>query len=119
MKRRNLLAGLGAGFVAGCSKIGQSDPMQALFGWAEGWHRGAHRAMAGRQALAPEYGPADISPVFRGNGTVEPDDPAYAAAAVERSLTAIAEAARAAGFGTVRECRPALEDVVASIESAA
>ena len=31
----------------------------------------------------------------------------------------IAEAARAAGFGAVRECRPALEDVVASIESAA
>lgn len=31
----------------------------------------------------------------------------------------IAEAARAAGFGTVGECRPALEDVVASIESAA
>ena len=31
----------------------------------------------------------------------------------------IAEAARAAGFGTVRECRPALADVVASIESAA
>ncbi|MFN7155922.1 MAG: uroporphyrinogen-III synthase [Acidovorax sp.] len=30
----------------------------------------------------------------------------------------IAEAARAAGFGTVRECRPALADVVASIESA-
>lgn len=29
----------------------------------------------------------------------------------------IAQAARAAGFGTVRECRPALEDVVASIES--
>lgn len=31
----------------------------------------------------------------------------------------IADAARAAGFGTVRECRPALADVVASIESAA
>ncbi|PTT19225.1 uroporphyrinogen-III synthase [Acidovorax sp. HMWF029] len=31
----------------------------------------------------------------------------------------IAQAARAAGFGTVGECRPALEDVVASIESAA
>ncbi|MNV68602.1 Uroporphyrinogen-III synthase [compost metagenome] len=31
----------------------------------------------------------------------------------------IAQAARAAGFGTVRECRPALEDVVASIESVA
>jgi uroporphyrinogen-III synthase len=39
-----------------------------------------------------------------------------------RALTThprIAEAARAAGFGTVGECRPALEDVVASIESAA
>ena len=81
MKRRNLLAGLGAGLVAGCSKIGQSDPMQTLFGWAEGWHRSAHRAMAGRQALAPEYAPADISPEFRGNGTVEPDDAAYIAAA--------------------------------------
>ncbi|MFY3385266.1 uroporphyrinogen-III synthase [Paracidovorax sp. MALMAid1276] len=31
----------------------------------------------------------------------------------------IAEAARAAGFGSVAECRPALADVVASIESAA
>lgn len=31
----------------------------------------------------------------------------------------IAQAAREAGFGTVRECRPALEDVVASIESGA
>ena len=31
----------------------------------------------------------------------------------------IAQAARAAGFGSVHECRPALDDVVASIESAA
>ena len=30
----------------------------------------------------------------------------------------IAQAARAAGFGAVRECRPALDDVAASIESA-
>ena len=31
----------------------------------------------------------------------------------------IAQAAREAGFGTIQECRPALSDVVASIESAA
>jgi len=31
----------------------------------------------------------------------------------------IAQAAHAAGFGSVRECRPALDDVAASIESAA
>jgi DMSO/TMAO reductase YedYZ molybdopterin-dependent catalytic subunit len=81
MKRRNLLAGLGAGLVAGCSKIGESAPMQTLFGWAEDWHRVSHRALAGRQALAPEYERKDISPYFRGNGTTDPDDPAYADAA--------------------------------------
>ena len=83
MKRRNLLVALGAGFLGGCSKIGQSEPMQKLFGWAEGWHRGAHRVMAGRQALAPEFERKDISPSFRGNGTVDPDDAAYRAAAAQ------------------------------------
>lgn len=78
MKRRNLLVGLGAGLVAGCSKIGESEPMQTLFDWSEGWHRGAHRAL-GRKALAREYAPEDISPFFRGNGTIEPEGAAYAA----------------------------------------
>ena len=53
MKRRNLLVGLGAGLVAGCSKIGKSEPMQTLFDWAEGWHQGAHLRL-GRRALARE-----------------------------------------------------------------
>jgi DMSO/TMAO reductase YedYZ molybdopterin-dependent catalytic subunit len=79
MKRRNILVGLGAGLVAGCSKIGESQPMQTLFGLAQDWHRGAQRTLAGRQALAREFSPADISPVFRGNGTTSPDDPAYKA----------------------------------------
>jgi DMSO/TMAO reductase YedYZ molybdopterin-dependent catalytic subunit len=78
MKRRNLLVGLGAGLVAGCSKIGKSEPMQTLFDWSEGWHRGAHRAL-GRKALAREYAPEDISPFFRGNGTTDPEGDAYAA----------------------------------------
>ena len=78
MKRRNLLVGLGAGLVAGCSKIGKSEPMQTLFDWAEGWHQGAHR-MLGRRALAREYAPEDISPFFRGNGTTDPEGEAYAA----------------------------------------
>lgn len=78
MKRRNLLAGLGAGLVAGCSKIGESQPMQTLFDWSERLHQGAHRAL-GRRALAREYAPEDISPFFRGNGTTEPEGSAYAA----------------------------------------
>jgi DMSO/TMAO reductase YedYZ molybdopterin-dependent catalytic subunit len=79
MKRRNVLAGLGAGFLAGCSKVGDSEPMQKLFGLAEDWHRGVQRALGGREALAREFSPADISPYFRGNGTMDPGDPAYAA----------------------------------------
>ena len=78
MKRRNLLAGLGASLVAGCSKVGDSQPMQKLFDWAEGWHRGAQRTLGGRNALAREFSSADISPYLRGNGTTDPDDAGYA-----------------------------------------
>lgn len=79
MKRRNVLAGVGASLVAGCSKVGDSQAMQKLFEMADGWHRGAHRALGGRQALAREFSPADISPHFRGNGTTDPADATYAA----------------------------------------
>ncbi|MXO59220.1 molybdopterin-dependent oxidoreductase [Altererythrobacter salegens] len=79
MKRRNLIVGLGAGFLAGCSKVGKSDPMQSLFKLAEDWHRGAHRALAGKRGLAQEFTKADISPFFRGNGTTDPGDAAYTA----------------------------------------
>jgi DMSO/TMAO reductase YedYZ molybdopterin-dependent catalytic subunit len=79
MKRRNVLVGLGAGLVAGCSKIGDSQPMQKLFEMAEGWHRGAQRTLAGRHALAREFSPEDISPYFRGNGTTDPAEADYKA----------------------------------------
>jgi DMSO/TMAO reductase YedYZ molybdopterin-dependent catalytic subunit len=79
MKRRNVLVGLGASLVAGCSRIGESQPMQRLFGAAQDWHRGVQRTLAGRRALAREFSPADISPYFRGNGTTDPGDPSYQA----------------------------------------
>jgi DMSO/TMAO reductase YedYZ molybdopterin-dependent catalytic subunit len=79
MKRRSLLVGFGASLLAGCSKIGESQPMQKLFDLAEGWHRGAQRALGGREALAREFSPADISPYFRGNGTTDPPEAAYKA----------------------------------------
>ena len=79
MKRRNVLAGFGATFLAGCSKVGDSQPMQKLFELADGWHRGAQRTLGGRQALAREFAVSDISPHFRGNGTTDPGDATYAA----------------------------------------
>ena len=70
MKRRTALVGLGALFTGACSKIAESRAGQSLFDMAESWHLKAHRALADRQALAPEFSKADISPVFKGNGSV-------------------------------------------------
>ncbi len=80
MKRRSLLAGLSALIASGCSKVADSTAGKALLGGAESWHQAAHRALAGRNALATEFTRADISPVFRGNGSTSVDTPEYAAA---------------------------------------
>lgn len=77
MKRRALLAGLGAMFVGACSKIADSAAGSSLLAAAEDWHRKAHRALSNRTALVREYEKADISPVFRGNGSLTVDTDAY------------------------------------------
>ncbi len=80
MKRRNFLAALGASILAGCSKIDDSAVFEKLVDTAEGWHRGIHRALGvGRITMAPEYDRAEISPFFRGNGTIEVGTADYAA----------------------------------------
>ncbi|MBO9603207.1 MAG: molybdopterin-binding protein [Novosphingobium sp.] len=79
MKRRSVLAGLGAFLVAGCSKLAQSGPVSSLLDAAEDWNRNLHELLGRRSALAREFTPADVSPDFRGNGTVQPPGAAYAA----------------------------------------
>jgi DMSO/TMAO reductase YedYZ molybdopterin-dependent catalytic subunit len=72
MQRRNLIAAMGAAFLAGCSRIGESKWFGALVDGAEGWHRGLHRGLGfGRITLAPEFTADDVSPFFRGNGNTE------------------------------------------------
>ena len=78
--RRSLIAGIAALGTGACSKIdgfATSDTGEALFDRAEDWHRTAHRTLAGRQGLAPEYAPEDRSPSFKGNGSLTVDAPAY------------------------------------------
>lgn len=77
MKRRNLIAGMAGLLAAGCSKVADSKAGSALLSAAEDWHRKAHRALADRQALAPEFTRADLSPTFRGNGSLTVDTPFY------------------------------------------
>jgi len=79
MRRRNVLAGLAAFATAGCSKIGESRAFAGMVDTAERLHRGAHRLLGGEHQLAPEFSVADISPTFRGNGTVDIPTPEYRA----------------------------------------
>ena len=83
MKRRNVLAALAATFATGCSRIAGTDAFKGLADAAEGWHLHAHRALAGKQSLAREFSPSDVSPYFRGNGTTQPPGEAYAAHVAE------------------------------------
>ena len=82
MNRRRWLAGVMATVgAAALSACGQSTPPVVLQGlrMAEGLTRRAQRLLVPREALAPEYAVADISPDFRANGSVDPAAADYVA----------------------------------------
>jgi DMSO/TMAO reductase YedYZ molybdopterin-dependent catalytic subunit len=85
--RRQLVTGLGAGAalgLAGCDRLSRSPSGLSILDAAEALTRSVQRALLGsRHALAREYTEADISKVFKPNGSTEPDDPDYAAARKE------------------------------------
>ncbi|WP_144637550.1 molybdopterin-binding protein [Bordetella genomosp. 13] len=79
--RRRLLAGLagaGAALLAGCDRVTQSAGPGAVLRNTETLTKDAQRLLVGRQTLAREYSLADLSPVFRANGTQMPDSEEYA-----------------------------------------
>lgn len=81
MRRRNFLVAAGAAFLAGCKEVGDTQLFKTLVDGAQGWHRGLHRALgAGRIPMAPEYTRIDLSPRFRGNGSLTVDTEEYRAA---------------------------------------
>ena len=83
MRRRGFLAALGAAFVTGCNKVAETNAGSKLLGAAEKWHEGAHRFLTDRNALAPEYPRSTISPYFRGNGSIDPQNGDYPQQAAE------------------------------------
>lgn len=82
LSRRRMLLGLMAGasapFLAGCDRMTQNAEFGAVLRNTEKLTMGAQRLLLGAHALAPEYSVADLSPVFRANGTQEPDSDEYA-----------------------------------------
>jgi DMSO/TMAO reductase YedYZ molybdopterin-dependent catalytic subunit len=81
---RLALGGAAAG-LAGCDRLSNQPTSRSILDAAEDLTRSVQRALlAPREALAPEYGPADLSPGFKPNGSVDPDDPDYVKARDER-----------------------------------
>ncbi|HEX8420140.1 MAG TPA: molybdopterin-dependent oxidoreductase, partial [Sphingomonas sp.] len=80
LTRRTLIAGgaSAAGLVlAGCDSVAQIPQARRILFMGEEMNRGLHRALMHRDALAREFSAADMSPVFRVNGTRNPGTPAY------------------------------------------
>jgi len=64
-------------FIGGCDRISRSEVGVRILSSAEALTQRVQRAVVPADALAKEYEPADISPVFRGNGTTNPTTLAY------------------------------------------
>jgi len=86
--RRHLMtgigAGLGAGLLTGCDRLGDNQSFQRGLMGAEKLNLGAQRLLSNRGALAREFRPDQMSPIFRSNGTAMPDTPSYQAHAASR-----------------------------------
>jgi DMSO/TMAO reductase YedYZ molybdopterin-dependent catalytic subunit len=78
--RRGLIAGAGSLMLAGCDRLTTAPQTLDFLSIGERASRSAQRWLIGdRQALAPEFTRADMSPVFRVNGSVNPRDAGYVA----------------------------------------
>ncbi len=79
--RRSFLARTGAlasAFaLAGCTPLSQQSWVLGILGEVENLTRRAQRLFAGGHSLAPEFSKADIAPVFRANGTLNPNTNDY------------------------------------------
>ena len=79
--RRRFLTGAAAGMsalaLAGCDRVSNAPWFGDVVEAAESLTRGVQRTLVGRQALAREFTEADLSPVFKANGSTNPDNPEY------------------------------------------
>ncbi len=77
ISRRTLIGG-GAGLLlAGCDQALQIPAARRILFSGQKIQHGLQRALQNRTALAPEFTVAEMSPVFRSNGTHDPNTPAY------------------------------------------
>ena len=81
MSRRRLLLSGAAGasglLLAGCDSLSRNRSVRRVLARAEGLTFATQRALQPRLAPAREFTEADLSPVFKANGTMRPDTPQY------------------------------------------
>jgi DMSO/TMAO reductase YedYZ molybdopterin-dependent catalytic subunit len=75
--RAGVIGGSGL-LLSGCDALNASPAFRGVLGSAEGAHMHAQRLLSG-DALAPEYAPRQMSPVFRANGNRTAQDAAWRA----------------------------------------
>jgi DMSO/TMAO reductase YedYZ molybdopterin-dependent catalytic subunit len=74
-----LLAASGAATLAGCDRLAANRGMRSLLAAADAPTDAALDALTPDMALAQEFTEADLSPVFKANGSVNPRTPEYLA----------------------------------------
>lgn len=79
ISRRAALVGASGLLVAGCDKITTSPTVRKVLTLGEKATLSSQRLVTDRNALAPEFTRADLSPRFRVNGNRMPSSPEYAA----------------------------------------
>ena len=78
LARRALLLGAAAS-LSGCDRLARNERFREALFSAENFHKWAQRSLMARDAMAHEFRPDQISPIFRANGTANPNTPEYKA----------------------------------------
>jgi DMSO/TMAO reductase YedYZ molybdopterin-dependent catalytic subunit len=77
-RRRFIATGASGLLLSGCDRLTHSESFRGVLRSAEKLTMGAQRVVAPRNALARVYSEADMSPIFRSNGTANPGTSEYA-----------------------------------------
>ena len=77
-RRRFIATGASGLVLGGCDRLNNSAGFRNVLRSAETLTMNTQRLIVPRDALAREFGEADLSPVFRSNGTAMPDTSEYA-----------------------------------------
>ena len=67
----------GAVLLGGCDKLAENDSFKSLLAKADAPTDAALHALTTESALAQEFTEADLSPVFKANGSINPQTPEY------------------------------------------